>query len=104
MTSLWEILVPTVSNAGKPFRTRHHQEWDKRVRKITGGLTVLTPVKGQWVAPCGTLFAERMIPVRIVCTRSQIEKIIELVFKHYDQLAVLAYRLSDEVILEQRDG
>lgn len=98
-TALWEILVPTVRNCGKPFKTRHHREWDSRVRRISNGLTILTPAKGQWVSPSGALFQERMIPVRISCTREQIEQIIQIAIKHYDQEAIMAYRLSDEVIL-----
>ena len=98
-SQLWEILVPTARNSGKPFRTRHHREWDKRVRRISGGLTIMQPAKGQWISPTGALFAERVIPVRIICTREQIDKIIEITIKHYDQLAVLAYKISDEVVL-----
>ena len=97
--ALWEILVPTVRNNGKPFRTRHHRGWDEQVRRISGGLTILPVAKGQWVSPAGDLFAERMIPVRIICTRSQMEEIIRRTIKHYDQLAVLAYKISDEVML-----
>ena len=100
--ALWEILVPTVRNSGKPFRTRHHKVWDCRVRRVTGGLTVLSPAKGQWVAPTGELFLERMIPVRIVATRKQIEQVIQITLQHYDQIAVLCYRISEEVILTYR--
>ena len=46
---LWEILVPTMSNAGKPFRTRFHRVWDAKVEKISGGLTIHMPTKGKWV-------------------------------------------------------
>ena len=100
---LWEILVPTVRNNGQPIRTRFHKVWDEKVRKISGGLTILTPAKGQWVHPeDGQLFAERMIPVRIMCTREQIEKIIDITLEYYDQLAVMAYRISDEIILRHR--
>lgn len=84
---LFEILVPTIRNSGKPIRTRMHREWDRRVRFITGGLTVLAPAKGQWVAGCGTLFNERMIPVRV----------IDLTIQFYDQLAVMYYELSNNV-------
>lgn len=102
-SSLWEILVPTQWNTGKPIRTRHHKEWDKKVRKITGGLTILTPAKGQWVSPTGQLYAERMIPVRIVASRKQMDEVIKVTFKHYhDQLAILAYKISDEVLLVHR--
>lgn len=102
MTSLWEILVPTVRpNTGdkKFFTTRYHRVWDDKVREITGGLTILTPVKGQWVSPSGELFVERMIPVRIAATREQIDRIIDLTLAHYNQLTVMCYKVSDEVII-----
>ena len=101
---VWEIFVPTQLNCGKPIRTRQHREWDNRVRRITGGLTILPPAKGQWVSPDGTIFKERMIPVRIVCTRNEIEKIIDITMDFYEQLAVLAYKISSEVILKYKDA
>jgi hypothetical protein len=96
---LYEILVPTVRNDGQPFRLRHHRVWDAKVRGIAGGLTVLTPAKGQWVAPCGTVFAERMIPVRIACSHDQIERIADYTAKHYGQQAVMYWKVSDEVVV-----
>lgn len=96
---LWEILVPTVSNDGKPFRTRYHRVWDSRVRAISGGLTIMPVAKGQWMNPDGKLFMERMIPVRIIATRAQMEAIVDMTRKYYSQEAVLAYKISDEVIL-----
>jgi len=95
---MFEILVPCQYNTGKPVRTRHHREWDKYVRKVSGGLTILTPAKGQWISKEGELFAERMIPVRIVCDEKQIKKIMEFSMRHYRQKAVLAYEISSNVI------
>lgn len=99
--SLWEILVPTISNDGKPFKTRYHRVWDKKVREITNGLTVTKPVKGQWIHS-NILFGERMIPVRILCDREDIEKIINWTIKYYNQEAVLAYKIADEFILKMK--
>lgn len=118
---MWEILVPTQKRvktkapdkATAPgdyarwekrhaYSTRYHRVWDTKVREISGGLTILTPAKGQWVSPDGELFVERMIPVRILATRSQIEDIVDMTLKYYDQLAVLCYKLSDEVILKHK--
>ena len=59
---LWEILVPTVRNDGRPFRLRYHRVWDARVKAIAGGLTVVTPVRGTWASPTSEVFKERMIP------------------------------------------
>ena len=69
---LWEILVPTISNDGKPFRTRFHRVWDEKVRQVAGGLTITPPVKGQWIGFNKDLFTERNIPVRIMCNKVMI--------------------------------
>jgi hypothetical protein len=100
---LYEILVPTVrpNTAGKKFFTlRFHRIWDKRVREISNGLTIMSPSKGQWISPDGTLFLERMIPVRILATRAEIDEIIDFTLEYYHQEAVLCYKISDEVILK----
>lgn len=103
---MWEILVPTERRLepGKYYTTRFHRVWDEKVRKITGGLTVMAPARGQWVNPTtGELFKERMIPVRILATKAEIEKVVDLTLSYYDQLAVLCYKISDEVILKFKD-
>ena len=99
---MWEILVPTVSNEGKPYRTRYHRVWDAKVREIAGGLTILRPAIGQWVSPDGDLFKERMIPVRVMCTEEEINKIIKITIDYYDQIAVLATLVSTKCILTYR--
>jgi hypothetical protein len=117
---LWEILVPTTKRVQTPkpqtqdpkvlkkwsiensFSTRYHRVWDERVRAITGGLTIMTPSKGQWISSDGTLFIERMIPVRIAATRSQIDTIIDMTMSYYDQLAVMCYCISETVIIKER--
>lgn len=95
--NLYEILVPTVRPNGRPIRTKCHRQWDEQVRRITSGLTILNPTKGQWISPSGELFIERMIPVRIMCTQKQIEQIALMTIKFYEQQAVMYYRVSDEV-------
>jgi hypothetical protein len=98
MKSLFEIYVPTQKNCGKPIRTRQHREWDSRVRRITGGLTIYKPVVGQWIdRPADVLYKERMIPVRIVATDDEMKKIAFMTKAFYEQLAVLYYKLSNEV-------
>lgn len=96
--NLYEILVPTVHNDGKYIHSSFHREWDSRVRKITGGLTVLQmPAKGQWVSTNGELFIERMIPVRIMATPEKMSDIVIMTATYYNQQAVMYYRISDEV-------
>jgi len=97
--SLWEILVPNYDNSGKKYDLDYHHKWDDEVRKLTGGLTILKTAKGQWINNDGTLFSEEMIPVRLYCTKSDISDIVDLTMQHYSQEAVLAYKVSSEVIL-----
>lgn len=90
---LWEILVPTIRD-DKPVRTRSHKEWDARVRKISGGLTILKPAIGQWVSPSGELCEERMIPVRIKCSKWEIDQIADITAEFYKQDAIMYYLVS----------
>ena len=104
---MWEILIPTVrpnTDGKKFFKLRYHKIWDARVRHITGGLTIMTPTKGQWVSPHGALFEERMIPVRIVATRTEIDEVLNMTLVHYEQEAVLCYKISSEVIFKTAAG
>ncbi len=102
MSQLWEVLVPRVLNSGVEIALSHHKQWDENIRQIAGGLTILKTAKGVWESPDGQIFREEMIPVRIACTEEQINQIINLTIEHYDQEAVMAYRVSDKVIITHR--
>lgn len=124
---LYELLVPTEKRVKTPrpkpgpgdfgdgypgelarwqkrnsYTTRYHRAWDEKVRVITGGLTVLQPAKGQWTSEYGSVFRERMIPVRIMATPEQMEKIVDMTLDYYDQLAVLYYEVSNNVKIRRR--
>lgn len=98
--NMWEILVPTVRNDERPIRTRFHRVWDRKVRDITGGLTIMPVAKGVWVSNSGDEYRERMIPVRILATRAEMQDIVAMTKVYYDQLAVLAYKISTEYIYD----
>lgn len=95
-------MVPTQFNDGRPVRTKYHRIWDEKVRAISGGLTIYKPAIGQWVSGEKEIFKERMIPVRIACTELEINKILDITMKHYDQLAVMAYVISEKVIIKNK--
>jgi hypothetical protein len=95
MKYLWELLVPTVRPDGRPICTRHHRVWDEKVKKISGGLTIMHPTIGYWVNEGETL-KERMIPVRIICTKEDFGRILLLTRKYYEQLAITWAKLSSE--------
>lgn len=98
--SLYEILVPCNHNDGRPIRTRYHRVWDKKVRDITGGLTVMPPItSGQWVSDDHQIFSERMIPVRILAKQDQMKEIAKMTAKYYSQLAVMYYTISSCVTI-----
>lgn len=101
---LWEILVPSSKPEHLPgknrfFSVRYHREWDKKVAAVSNGLTVLQPSKGRWLSSTGELQNERMIAVRVACTREQILKIMEIAAEHYHQEAIMVHKVSDEVII-----
>jgi len=98
MKKIWEILVPTITNEGKPIRTKQHKHWDAKIRQLVGGLTVMQPnVNGEWVSPQGEVFAERMIPVRVYCTERQMIVIAGFTKTFYDQEAIMYYCISSDV-------
>lgn len=101
-SEMWEILVPA-SSKDKEFTYDHHKLWDEYVIDISGGITVMRTVKGEWVSQNNVRFKDRMIPVRVKCNEKDMKKIIDFTIRHYDQEAVLAYRLSDAVILKERE-
>ena len=99
---LWEILVPAEDNKGYHIEKQYHQQWDAKVRAITGGLTIMPVSKGQWLDPDNVLFREHMIPVRFACSAANIQKIVDITMDHYDQKAVMAYRISSQCLIKYR--
>ncbi len=99
---LWEILVPASNNKDQKFTYEHHKKWDTFVKEVTGGVTVMKTAKGEWVSPTGKLYVDRMIPCRIVCNEEQISEIIDFTIEHYNQEAILAYKISNNVILRHK--
>ena len=102
MKQMWEILVPG-SRGDRNISYDHHKAWDEKIKEIAGGLTVLKTAKGEWISPSGKLHKDRMIPVRISCTRKEIEEIIDITLTHYNEEAVMAYKISEEVIIKHKN-
>jgi len=96
MKLVWEILVP-VEMDGMGVPGHYHQIWDEKVRSISGGLTISKTAKGQWVSPSNVLYLEKVIPVKIACTREEIQEIASFTLEHYHQEQVMYYLVSNEV-------
>jgi len=101
---LWEILVPRADNSGKRFATRKHNVWDARVRAVAGGLTKMPVVSGQWVGDDGKVYAEKMMPVRIIASGREIRDLADFTAEHYSQLAVMYAEVSANVKIHARKG
>jgi len=100
--TVWCILVPTLMEDNY-VSTKHHKNWDAYVRRITGGLTILAPGKGQWVNSNNEVIEERIIPVNIACTDKQLKKIVKFSLKHYRQDALMYYKVSDQVFIVKKE-
>jgi hypothetical protein len=71
------------------------------VKAITGGLTIMPPtITGYWVSPEGGMVEERMIPVRVACTESQMDRIADFTAAYYEQQAIIYYEVSNKVIIK----
>lgn len=100
---MWEILVPAEKN-GIEIPVEYHRKWDAQVHDIAGGLTIFKPAIGFWVNPMGKVIKDKMIPVRIACTRKQIKQIMQMTLKHYtNEEAVLVYMISNTVLIAERE-
>ena len=102
---IWCILIPTLKarKSRRPFfSTRHHKVWDDYVRGLAGGLTIFAPSKGQWTNENNQVIEERVLPVNIACTDDIFEKIIDFTMSHYDQDALMYYKVSEEVSIIKR--
>lgn len=101
---MWEVLVPTHDNDGQKYPLEHHQQWDGFIQNLCGGQTLLKVARGRWVdRTSGKLYDETVIPVRIACTHEQLEQIGEFTLSHYNQIEVLTYLVSEQVIFFRAD-
>ena len=95
---MWEIFVPA-SNIDAEFSYEHHKIFDEFVKQKAQGITVMRGAKGEWISPSGVLFKDRIIPCRICCSIGDIHSIMRFALKHYNQEAIMAYKISDHVLM-----
>lgn len=102
--ALYQIFVPVADNDGNDFPIEHHKAWDNRVKSISGGLTINKRSRGIWQSQMtGKIFEEKMIPVSIFCSSDEIKRIILMTLNHYDQQAIMCYKISDTVMIAERE-
>lgn len=96
---LWEILVPAYWPNGEFIPVQIHQVWDKKLRSFSKGMTILRSAIGEWNNG-DKIIRERMIPVRFLADREEVEEIVFMTKEFYKQEAVMAYKISDEIIIK----
>ena len=93
--NMYEIIVPSV----KDFTI--HNEWDEKVSRLIGGLTILDRVKGAWLDPSdNSIVKEYVIQVKIACEPQYVEKIMDLTAKHYNQRSIMCRHIPGEVYIK----
>jgi hypothetical protein len=101
--SLWQILVPAFWQDGDEVDVSTHRVWDRKVRNITGGLTINRAAKGHWVSPDGSVIVEKVIPVNFSATEDQKNRIMAMTCLFYDQDAVMCYKIGTDVVIMSRE-
>lgn len=91
---LWAILVPRYRSNGDEIDVSFHREWDRRVSKMIGGLTILPSVTGCWGDT-----KERSIVVQLACSGEDMKAIAEMTAEWYSQEAVLYWLVSDVAVI-----
>mgnify|MGYP003395241913 CR=1 FL=1 len=99
MKNLYEILIPVADNDGKTFSNAHVTKFWDLIIATANGLTVMPNVKGFWVDG-GRTFTDENTPLRVVATKDEIRFIAHQAKSHFNQLAILYYKISDDVVFK----
>lgn len=93
----FDVILKTCENnfdRGWIFTTKHHRIFYKFILNLSKGYSVLNELEGVWQNEKGTIYQEKMIPVRIACTDEQIKEIAEFAKAHYEQEAIFVLELG----------
>lgn len=102
--NLYEIFVPVCDNKQNVYDLDFHHEWDKKILKISNGLTILRSQKGSWLSQEGEIYKEEVIPIRIAATHEQILQIMDITAEHYSQKAMFCRHIPGEVYLKKYEN
>lgn len=93
----FDVILKTCENnfdRGWLFTAKHHRIFYKFILNLSKGYSVLSELEGVWQNEKGTIYQEKMIPVRIACTDEQIKEIAEFAKTHYEQEAIFVLELG----------
>lgn len=89
---LWEVLLP----ARLPLKL--HRAWDEKVGLLCGGCTIIQQVDGVWKPnQSRQVRREKMLAVRVAVSLDKLDELLGMTAVHYDQTAIMAYKISDDV-------
>lgn len=81
------------------FTEKHNERFFEYVLGLCGGFSVLPEIEGTWADESGTLYREKMIPVRFATdgyfADDNVKLIAEFAKKHYDQKAIFVAELGE---------
>jgi hypothetical protein len=97
MKAVWRVMVPVYGNDGRRIPARVHLEWQDKVVNISGGWTMHATALGAWLEDGASLpLIEDMTPVDILCTEEQLDAVIDLTGRLYQQKVVFAYKVTED--------
>lgn len=97
MKNLYEILIPIADNAGFVFSDSHRKLFFDMLIGETSGLSILPNLQGFWEEK-GKIYEDINTPLRVICTGEDIKRFANTAKEHFDQLAILYYQISDNVV------
>jgi hypothetical protein len=101
--AMWEILLPATGRDGKTISVEYHRGWVDRVKHIGEPLMVGSIKSGKGWFGKSEIFGTEVIPVRFLCSQSDIERILQVTLGRYPHLrGLVAACLSDRVVAEFR--
>jgi len=102
---LWEIFIPKNNNRETIYEVSHHREWNKKVTTETDVILLSSdPHKKKSCPTIGeSFFSEEMILLRVCCTPEEFDKILDITVQHYDRPEIIAFKLSENMIVKKRE-
>jgi hypothetical protein len=91
---LWAIVVPLCYNDGSPIPRTITQQFEVAIRQVSGGLTRINNTTGIWgeQKEMGSVW-------QFISTPQEVGRLIALAKILFVQHAIMAYKVSDRVII-----
>ena len=95
--ALYEILVPTFFGTNPKIIINTIKVWENELLLISRGLTKLPVVDGVWINE-GKEYFYKNTPYRVCVTLEELNALLKLAKTLFNQITIMAYKISDDVI------